>query len=320
MWRRSRRSPTGWRNSKEIGRWLALAATTFIGCSHGAVPEPSRAQSPDTECSPQPVDFPSPSASTSRASARYLTPRAPARSIVPPNDIASVPSLPEGVVPGEEVQLPVPGDRSVIVVHAPAGNRQAIVYLHGVCGDVYAIRSWAGAVSQRGTLVAMLGDDACKARKGRFRWFRDADRLDRRIQRTLEAVAEARGGQLDLEQITLIGYSQGADRAERVASRFSHRYPRVLLGSPPDAPGLRFAEGQAVAVVAGARENNDKRRDGVEALKQAGYPAVFLTLPDAYHGQFGPEGDRVMDEAVAWLFHQTEPSVFHRPLRDATLD
>lgn len=292
-----------WRNPKKVGRWFAIAATAILGCSHGAVPEPSRASSPEPERKAHPAEVPSGVAP--RASSSYLVPRTPARAVAPQEGIAPIPPLPEGVVPGEEARVSVPGDRPAIVVHAPAGNRQAIVYLHGVCGDVYAIRSWASVVSQRGTLVAMLGDDACEGRTGRFRWFRDADRIDRRIQRTLAAVAEARGGQLELEQVTLIGYSQGADRAERVASRFSDRYPRVLLGSPPDAPGTRFVEGQAVAVVAGGLENNDKRRDGVEALKEAGFPAVFMTLPGAYHGQFGPEGDRVMDEAVAWLFART---------------
>ncbi len=213
--------------------------------------------------------------------------------------------LPKGVIPGKEVRVSVPNDRSAVVVHAPAWNRQAIVYLHGVCGDVYAIRSWAEAISEIGTLVAMLGDERCKGRPGRFRWYRNPERLDRRIRRTLEAVSLARGGQLDLERVTLVGYSQGAARAELVASRFPLRYPRVLLGSPPDAPNAsRYSLGHAVAVVAGALEQNAERRRGVRELQAEGVPARFIALPGAYHGQYGREGGRVMREATLWLFEQ----------------
>ncbi len=215
---------------------------------------------------------------------------------------AAAPSLPDGVQPGREVRVPVPGDRAAIVVHAPAGNREAILYLHGVCGDVFAIRTWSGAASRHGTLIAMVGDEPCDGRQGRFRWHNDLGRLDARVRRTLDAVAQARGGQLTTDQVTIVGYSQGADRAERLAARFPSRYPRVLLGSPPDAPKPEsFTHGQAIAIVAGAKEDNARRREGARVLEQAGVPSLFVTLPDAYHGQFGPEGDRVMGEALSWL-------------------
>lgn len=155
----------------------------------------------------------------------------------------------------------------------------------------------------------MLGDKPCEGRRVRFRWYRSAELLDVRIRRALEALKAARGGQLESERVTVIGYSQGADRAERLASRFPDRYPRVLLGSPPQAPDImHFVEGQAIALVAGAREGNDARRDGVEMFREAGLPAVFLSLPEAYHGQYGPEGERVMDEALTWLFDQVPAS------------
>jgi predicted esterase len=232
------------------------------------------------------------------ASGQEASPRG---EIAPPHE-ATPPALPDGVQPGREVRVPVPGDRSAIVVHAPAGNREAVLYLHGVCGDVYAIRTWSEAASRHGTLIAMLGDDPCDGRQGRFRWYNDLGRLDARIRRTLEAVAKARGGQLETEQVTIVGYSQGADRAERLAARFPSRYPRVLLGSPPDAPKPEsFTQGQAIAIVAGAKEDNARRRNGARELEQAGLPSLFVTLPDAFHGQFGPEGDRVMGEALSWL-------------------
>lgn len=270
-----------WRRSV---RALSLLLATGLGCAH-----------------------------TAGADGGYRPPGTPAKSVrvdPAPDAAPAPPSLPEGVVPGQETRLRVPGDRHVIVVHAPAGNRQAIVYLHGVCGDIYAPRGWAEAASRFGTLVTMLGDEPCKGRKDRFRWYRNVERIDRRIRRALDAVAEARGGQLDRDHVTLVGYSQGADRAERIAARFHRRYPRVLLGSPSAAPDpSHFATGQAVAVVAGAREDNDRRVEGVEALRQAGFRARFMPLPEAYHGQYGPQGERVMSEALGWLFDRaTSPS------------
>jgi hypothetical protein len=42
-------------------------------------------------------------------------------------------------------------------------------------------------------------------------------------------------------------------------------------------------------------------REGADALLRAGIPARFFLLPKARHGQYGPEGDRVLGEAFAWL-------------------
>lgn len=290
-----------------LARRLRLAVILLSGCVHTPPSsEPAQTPSPDADVADAATSLAEAAPEPPGPITQHRAPPAPGRSVQA--DYVAPSRLPPSVTPGKETQLRVPQDRPVIVVHAAAGNIQAIVYLHGVCGDIYATRVWAHAAARFGTLIAMQGDEACDGRPGRFRWFRDTERLNGRIRRALDAVKQARGGQLDVERVTLIGYSQGADRAERIASRFPDRYPRVLLGSPPDAPDASsFSSGQAVAVVAGALEGNEQRQHGVSELERAGVPALFRSLPGAYHGQFGTEGDLIMGEVIGWLFDQAPP-------------
>ena len=280
-----------------VGIAITIHVSVIAACARTASesPPPAVATTPDvhTAADARPVE------SATLAAAPVTSTPLPAPDPVPA-------PLPEGITPGEETRLAVPRDRAAIVVHAPAGVRGAIVYLHGVCGDAYAPRSWYGAATRYGTLITLLGDDACKGRPGRFRWRKNNELLQSRIDRALAAVKEARGGQLDTEELTIIGYSQGASRAEAVALRELSRCKRVVLGSPPSAPDPDdFSPEQSIAVVAGALENNDVRREGVERLRAAGVRATFMPLPGAYHGQYGAEGERVMGEALAWLHGET---------------
>lgn len=42
-------------------------------------------------------------------------------------------------------------------------------------------------------------------------------------------------------------------------------------------------------------------RAGTEVLAAAGKPVRFFLLPAAKHGEFGPEGNRVVGEMLSWL-------------------
>jgi hypothetical protein len=42
-------------------------------------------------------------------------------------------------------------------------------------------------------------------------------------------------------------------------------------------------------------------RAGAEVLAAAGRPARFFLLPAAKHGEFGPEGNRIVDDLLGWL-------------------
>ncbi len=211
------------------------------------------------------------------------------------------PTLPIDVVPGVPTKVPVPGDRAAFAIHAPAETTRAIVYLHGMCGNVRAVESWKDVLATSGTLVAILGDKACGG--GRFRWGRNLDQVEARVEQALRAVQRARGGLLDIEHPVLFGYSQGADRAEALAARFPKHYRRVVLGGAPRMPRLsHLGDTTAVALFAGELEVSGNMRVGAEVLAAAGKPARFFLLPKAKHGEFGPEGARVMAELFSWLY------------------
>jgi pimeloyl-ACP methyl ester carboxylesterase len=156
------------------------------------------------------------------------------------------------------------------------------------------------ASSRLGTVIALLGDRGCPG--GRFKWGKDIESIEHRVDRALEAVSRARGGKLDAEHPVLFGYSQGAARAEQLAARYSAKYRLVVLGGPPREPKLPHLGGaSAVAVLGGERETTGHMRAGAQVLAAAGRPARFFLLPAAKHGEFGPEGDRVVGELLDWL-------------------
>lgn len=212
------------------------------------------------------------------------------------------PSLPSGVEVGARASLPVPGDRELLVYPAAAEQRLAFVYLHGVCGDVAAVESWAEVVIERGTLIVLRGDSACAARPGRYAWRAPIAQLARRIDLALARVKDWRGGLLDVAEVVLIGYSQGAARAEALAAHRPGRFSRVILASGPTEPDAASLAGAAGVVLLGGTEEDTRHLSaGERALQLAGVRARLFALPGAHHGQYGPEGARVMDEALSWL-------------------
>jgi predicted esterase len=192
----------------------------------------------------------------------------------------------------------------VFVAHGPPGEGRAVIYLHGRCGDPLAFRAWARAAARVATVVSIQGDVKCK---GGFRttWSNDVRALDRRVTQALAAVGAARGAPLDGDSLTVVGYSLGASRAEDLVSARPRRYRRALLVAGPLAPEpASFAEAGAVAVIAGGRDRRRHLEEGASALADGGVAARYMLLPGAKHGEYGPEGERVMGEALAWALHQ----------------
>ena len=195
------------------------------------------------------------------------------------------------------------GDLVALVAHGPVGNHRAIVYLHGVCGDVTKYRAWSEAGIRFGTVVAVRGDDKCKE-PGRFKWGDSVPRTDRRIVAALTAVGAVRGG-LDTESVTLVGYSQGAARAEGLVRAVPSRYRRaVLVAGPLEHEPRSFREATAVAIVAGALDLKTHLQDAAAKAAKAGVRARYFELPGARHGDYGPEGVRVLGDALTWLFEE----------------
>jgi pimeloyl-ACP methyl ester carboxylesterase len=169
-------------------------------------------------------------------------------------------------------------------------SRRAIVYLHGYCGDVNAVGAFMPAAAAHGTLIALLGDEPCKDKPGRFKWGHDTHALDQRIQRAIRLVNRAQKLDLDPRDVTLFGYSQGAVRAEALSRYYAARYPRVILGGPPRRPKPEdFKRVRAIAVFGGELEDTHDMLGGADDLTRAGFHARFFLLPGVDHGDFGGE-------------------------------
>lgn len=186
------------------------------------------------------------------------------------------------------------------VLPGDANDTRVIVYLHGMCGDVAAADYFRGAVRAHGTLVALRGDTPCS--NERFKWRDDPSTIVRRLRAALERVSSSQQVQLQLEGALLFGYSQGADRAERIAAQYPQQYPRIVLGGPPQkaSPG-RLARAGKVAFLGGELETTENMRAGYDALRAAGIASRFFTLDCAYHGWFGTNAEAQLAEVLDWV-------------------
>ena len=214
------------------------------------------------------------------------------------------PSLPPDVVIGELSRVRVDNYRAAHVAHAPAHVRRALVYLHGVCGDVTKIADWVEAATEQATVVAPGGDKPC-SEGHRYSWSQDVELIHRLIERTLAATRDARAGLLDIEQVAIFGYSQGASRAERLAALHPARYRWVLLGGPPSKPQFeRLSQVQGLVLLAGSKERLPHLRSDAALFTERGLPASYFEFAGVGHGAFGPSSPAVMTEALRWLFEQ----------------
>ncbi len=223
--------------------------------------------------------------------------------------VAALPSNDAGSIAESAHPVPAPDfrlvdatwDRPIRVLPAASPGSRALVYLHGYCGDVNAVGAFVPAAAAHGTLIALLGDQPCPGRPGRFKWSNDIRGLDARIQRAMRRVNRAFGLHLDPHDTTLFGYSQGASRAESLARYYSSRYPRLILGGPPLRPKpAHLARVKVVAVFGGELEDTHDMLGGAEDLVAAGLRAHFFLLPGVDHGDFG--GKNAGNRALAEIF------------------
>ena len=129
------------------------------------------------------------------------------------------------------------------VLRGEPRGKARLVFLHGMCGHAlgYA-QSFQWSAAKKGTLVAPQGDQQCG--KGPWAmWSGDIAALDRRIVEAFLALGHAD----PIDDIALMGYSQGATRAEALARKWPERYTRLVLagrarGSRMRAASRRFAQ------------------------------------------------------------------------------
>jgi pimeloyl-ACP methyl ester carboxylesterase len=174
-----------------------------------------------------------------------------------------------------------------------------LVFLHGMCGHGLGyVQSFQWSAAQRGTLIAPQGDVPC-GEAPLAKWSQDIDGLDARVVGAYRALGEV--GVVD--DITIIGYSQGASRAEALARRYPERYTRlVLIGAPevPNPAGLSTV--RAAVMMAGEKDNQEVMQDGAAAFRRVGIRAIFQSIPEARHGEMGPRPEETMGRALDWLW------------------
>jgi len=269
---------------------LALAALAHAGHSGGAEP-PSTA--------PLVVPSAAPPSAPARAPSTEQDPQGDAT----PPPTSSLPThIP--VTPPDYELLDAGSDRPIRVLPAARPGRRVLVYLHGYCGDVNAVGAFVPAAAAHGTLIALLGDQPCKDKPGRFKWNTDSHALNQRIARAIRLVNRTHGWDLDEADVTLFGYSQGAVRAEALVRYYPKRYPRVILGGPPRRPKAEhFKHVRAIAVFGGELENTSNMIGGADDVIAAGFRARFFLFPGVDHGDFGGElaGNLALSEILEFV-------------------
>ena len=305
---------------------LELSALALTHCASPPLPPPPHpdpyrppALSPSPAPTLSPSSLPPPSASANTDAAIPPASANADAQLSPPNpgtlpEAAEAPHcpsapqlLPNGAVPPAPPHAPlgenldIPGDRPVYVLPGNAGDPRVIIYLPGMCGDVTAADYFREAARAHGTLIALRGDTPCDV-VDRFKWRDDASKIQTRIRAAFKRVNSVRGGVLKLQQALLFGYSQGADRAEKVAALYPQQYPRIVLGGPPmKASPQRLAQAKRVAILGGELETTENMHAGADALLGAGIACRFFTLDCAYHGYFGSNAEAQLGELLAWV-------------------
>ena len=183
---------------------------------------------------------------------------------------------------------------------------RALIYLHGRCGDPKAFLTWPRAARAHGTIVSLVGDQAC-ADGHRFKWSGDVVGLDQRVARTLAQLDQQLGSSLADKPRVAIGYSQGSLMAEALGTRFPDRYPRVILIGGPRAPKPgSLKKSAAILLMAGDKDAQQHLQLARDEFVAAGRNAKFLALPGARHGEYGQQAEPVMNAALDWVL-QSEP-------------
>ena len=186
-------------------------------------------------------------------------------------------------------------EEDAYVVRGSRAKAQAILF-GGQCaqpqGYVEAIKL---AAARRTQLVALQGDAPCN---GAFRgWSFDLPALSRRIDRTFRAL-----GLGEPRDVLLIGYSQGALVAERLAVLEPTKFTRfILMASPRAIAPEHFAKAAAVATMAGTLDRQDVMKSSADILARSGTRARYFPLPAAAHGYMGTDPEGTFERVFAWF-------------------
>jgi pimeloyl-ACP methyl ester carboxylesterase len=202
--------------------------------------------------------------------------------------------------PARVERLEVAGDTPASMVRAKDGRAPRLVFLPGVCSNAYAyLLSFPEAARAHGGIVAIDGDRPCAGAGREFRSFSwDPAKQDARLR---AALAASGADPADVEGLTLVGYSAGADIGELMVQRWPKRYARVvLIGAPSDPSPPRLSHAQAVVTMSCSRDVPGRMRDGARRIAATGVPATYLEMPGCTHGNIA-DGEEIFTSAFDWL-------------------
>lgn len=180
----------------------------------------------------------------------------------------------------------------------PHGSAK-MVFIHGVCGHAlgYA-QSFVASAAKYGVLIAPQGDVPCMPGSPLAKWSMDTTALDARIVAAFRALGSA-APELD---IALIGYSQGAMRAETLARRWPKRYTRLILIAGPTKVSPYGLSVESALMMAGTLDRQELMQSSANGFKAAGRRARYMQLPNGRHGSMGDAPEQTMDAALGWLY------------------
>ncbi len=207
----------------------------------------------------------------------------------------------DAFVPVHIEDVPVPGDLPALIVRGARAHRLQMVFIPGMCvhpgGYVSAFQHTAAS---RGDLVAVQADVSCGGDGSMRRWSNDLVAMNRRIDAALAATGV--GAPRD---VVLIGYSQGAERIERLVAKWPEKYSRVVLMASPITPSVRaYSRAAAVVLMAGTHDmSRGTMRNTVVPMQRAKIAATFIEIPDAHHGSMGNDPETMMKSALDFVEH-----------------
>jgi predicted esterase len=213
---------------------------------------------------------------------------------------AAPPEPPAPPPPAVVETVSVPDDLPAFVLRGGRGDAR-MVFLHGMCGHGLGyVQAFQDAAAEHGTVIGLQGDLSCG---GPWRqWSGDVEGLHRRIDAAFRAAGFEGAG----DDVVIMGYSQGATRAEALAARHPERYTRVvLMGAPTTPSAARLKQVRGAVMMAGERDRQDHMKAAARALSAAGVAVTYIPLPGATHGSLGAtpgDGERVMKKAFDWLW------------------
>ncbi|HKO48604.1 MAG TPA: hypothetical protein VJV79_12820 [Polyangiaceae bacterium] len=186
----------------------------------------------------------------------------------------------------------------VFVMRGEPRGPGKLVFLHGICGHAlgYA-QSFARSAAKHGTLIAPQGDRTCEGTP-LAKWSSDTAALDERISAAFRSL----GFPEPINDVTAIGYSQGASRAEALARKWPDRYTRLVLIAGPTKVSPFGLKVRSAAMMAGTLDRQDIMVASSKAFLAAGRRAQYFTLPNARHGAMGDTPEASMQAALDWLY------------------